>query len=151
MSEVSPQDPRLLAGLDLLGRTGAKNVSLGYQDDVKPLVWVAVATWPKGAEAAGALDPLTALMRLLELAMDGGTCAHCGRVSGVSDDWQNEMPLNEVVCWYIYDPENQTFRRSCEGETEGRKMTMTAEGNVVGRNDPCPCGSGRKFKKCHGA
>ncbi|MGQ0658820.1 MAG: SEC-C metal-binding domain-containing protein [Chromatiales bacterium] len=20
----------------------------------------------------------------------------------------------------------------------------------VGRNDPCPCGSGRKFKKCHG-
>lgn len=21
----------------------------------------------------------------------------------------------------------------------------------TGRNDPCPCGSGRKFKKCHGA
>ena len=21
----------------------------------------------------------------------------------------------------------------------------------VGRNDPCPCGSGAKFKKCHGA
>ena len=20
----------------------------------------------------------------------------------------------------------------------------------VGRNDPCPCGSGRKYKKCHG-
>jgi preprotein translocase subunit SecA len=24
------------------------------------------------------------------------------------------------------------------------------EGNKVGRNDPCPCGSGKKFKKCHG-
>ena len=24
-------------------------------------------------------------------------------------------------------------------------------GTKVGRNDPCPCGSGRKFKKCHGA
>jgi hypothetical protein len=24
-------------------------------------------------------------------------------------------------------------------------------GKDVGRNDPCPCGSGRKFKKCHGA
>ncbi len=23
--------------------------------------------------------------------------------------------------------------------------------NKVGRNDPCPCGSGRKYKKCHGA
>jgi preprotein translocase subunit SecA len=23
-------------------------------------------------------------------------------------------------------------------------------GEKVGRNDPCPCGSGLKFKKCHG-
>jgi preprotein translocase subunit SecA len=22
---------------------------------------------------------------------------------------------------------------------------------VIGRNDPCPCGSGKKYKKCHGA
>ena len=22
---------------------------------------------------------------------------------------------------------------------------------AVGRNDPCPCGSGQKFKRCHGA
>ncbi|HEU4762275.1 MAG TPA: preprotein translocase subunit SecA [Gemmatimonadales bacterium] len=29
----------------------------------------------------------------------------------------------------------------------------SAQGNVpeVGRNDPCPCGSGKKYKKCHGA
>ena len=26
-----------------------------------------------------------------------------------------------------------------------------SEGKVVGRNDLCPCGSGKKFKKCHGA
>lgn len=26
-----------------------------------------------------------------------------------------------------------------------------ATSNQVGRNDPCPCGSGRKYKKCHGA
>ncbi|MDP1610392.1 MAG: DUF1186 domain-containing protein [Sulfuritalea sp.] len=25
------------------------------------------------------------------------------------------------------------------------------QGPKVGRNDPCPCGSGKKFKKCHGA
>jgi SEC-C motif domain protein len=25
------------------------------------------------------------------------------------------------------------------------------EGPRVGRNDPCPCGSGKKYKKCHGA
>jgi preprotein translocase subunit SecA len=27
----------------------------------------------------------------------------------------------------------------------------TAAVPVVGRNDPCPCGSGKKYKKCHGA
>jgi preprotein translocase subunit SecA len=25
------------------------------------------------------------------------------------------------------------------------------ESPKIGRNDPCPCGSGLKFKKCHGA
>jgi hypothetical protein len=24
-------------------------------------------------------------------------------------------------------------------------------GAKVGRNDPCPCGSGKKYKRCHGA
>jgi len=23
-------------------------------------------------------------------------------------------------------------------------------GEKIGRNDPCPCGSGRKYKQCHG-
>jgi preprotein translocase subunit SecA len=25
------------------------------------------------------------------------------------------------------------------------------QGEKIGRNDPCPCGSGKKYKKCHGA
>jgi uncharacterized protein len=29
--------------------------------------------------------------------------------------------------------------------------TVRRDGAKVGRNDPCPCGSGRKFKQCHGA
>jgi preprotein translocase subunit SecA len=24
------------------------------------------------------------------------------------------------------------------------------DGQKVGRNDPCPCGSGKKYKQCHG-
>lgn len=38
--------------------------------------------------------------------------------------------------------------RYCSGEVA--PDTGAAAGQV-GRNDPCPCGSGRKFKKCHGA
>jgi preprotein translocase subunit SecA len=29
--------------------------------------------------------------------------------------------------------------------------TAPGDWSNVGRNDPCPCGSGKKFKKCHGA
>jgi len=29
--------------------------------------------------------------------------------------------------------------------------TPITRGDRVGRNDPCPCGSGKKFKKCCGA
>jgi len=31
------------------------------------------------------------------------------------------------------------------------QSTGTATSEKVGRNDPCPCGSGLKYKKCHGA
>ncbi|TDX30259.1 protein translocase subunit secA [Modicisalibacter xianhensis] len=30
------------------------------------------------------------------------------------------------------------------------RQTVRREGPKVGRNDPCPCGSGKKFKQCHG-
>jgi preprotein translocase subunit SecA len=30
-------------------------------------------------------------------------------------------------------------------------LAATADWSTVGRNDPCPCGSGKKYKKCHGA
>ena len=36
---------------------------------------------------------------------------------------------------------------------EGKQVThkpIRREGPKVGRNDPCPCGSGKKFKKCCG-
>lgn len=28
-------------------------------------------------------------------------------------------------------------------------ITPVVVGEQVGRNDPCPCGSGKKYKKCH--
>ncbi len=34
-------------------------------------------------------------------------------------------------------------------DSTGPKQVMA--GQKVGRNDPCPCGSGKKYKKCHGA
>ncbi|WMS88667.1 preprotein translocase subunit SecA [Pleionea litopenaei] len=37
-----------------------------------------------------------------------------------------------------------------EAEPEQKQDTFVREGVKVGRNDPCPCGSGKKYKQCHG-
>ena len=37
------------------------------------------------------------------------------------------------------------------GGDDAKVMTVRREEPKVGRNDPCPCGSGKKYKKCHGA
>ncbi|MFN2576737.1 MAG: preprotein translocase subunit SecA [Pyrinomonadaceae bacterium] len=37
------------------------------------------------------------------------------------------------------------------GEEAGKVKTIVRDQPKVGRNDPCPCGSGKKYKKCHGA
>jgi len=37
------------------------------------------------------------------------------------------------------------------GQNEPRGETFVRNQPKVGRNEPCPCGSGRKFKQCHGA
>ncbi|MFW5451149.1 MAG: preprotein translocase subunit SecA [Methylophagaceae bacterium] len=38
-----------------------------------------------------------------------------------------------------------------EAEHPSHQQPITREGKKVGRNEPCPCGSGKKFKQCHGA
>jgi preprotein translocase subunit SecA len=42
--------------------------------------------------------------------------------------------------------------RESEGDVavEERPQPFVRPGQKVGRNDPCPCGSGRKYKQCHG-
>ncbi|MBA3501679.1 MAG: SEC-C domain-containing protein, partial [Deltaproteobacteria bacterium] len=62
--------------------------------------------------------------------------------------------------------EDEGDEQAAEGQTQGKKSGRAAqrpgEGDAgkaepvrrdrpkVGRNDPCPCGSGKKYKKCHG-
>ena len=43
-----------------------------------------------------------------------------------------------------------TTNRGPDAE-RGSAVTQRRVDGKVGRNDPCPCGSGKKYKKCHGA
>jgi len=40
--------------------------------------------------------------------------------------------------------------RSNRGEDSTARQPVRKASEKVGRNDPCPCGSGKKYKKCHG-
>ena len=58
------------------------------------------------------------------------------------------------------DALEKEFHRKKQRELEAASMSGGGDaslpaqrrtGDKVGRNDPCPCGSGKKYKKCHGA
>jgi len=49
----------------------------------------------------------------------------------------------------VSQPKTQPQR--VEANPTGGRPTQQATSDKVGRNDPCPCGSGKKYKRCHGA
>ena len=56
-------------------------------------------------------------------------------------DWLYELPA-----WNkIFDAEKKRALYLA-----AKKMNTVVKGKKVGRNDPCPCGSGKKYKKCCG-
>jgi len=45
----------------------------------------------------------------------------------------------------------EAFDAAVNGRRPGQQQGTIVANDKVGRNEPCPCGSGKKFKKCHGA
>ena len=45
----------------------------------------------------------------------------------------------------VYDPQAQSRPQEIK-----KQVTVKNTEKKVGRNDPCPCGSGKKYKKCCG-
>ncbi|MDQ3295487.1 MAG: SEC-C metal-binding domain-containing protein [Myxococcota bacterium] len=44
----------------------------------------------------------------------------------------------------------EAFDAALAGRRPGERQGTLVADSKVGRNEPCPCGSGKKFKKCHG-
>lgn len=70
--------------------------------------------------------------------------------------------INEMEWWASFHPEDSQPAKLAVPAVPPPEQPMPAPGSYVpqqpfvrgpkvGRNDPCPCGSGRKFKKCCGA
>lgn len=69
----------------------------------------------------------------------------------------NESIKEDTVkmLYHVVNPERvQRVRVAKEVETvnpdDGKQKPFVRKEKKVGRNDPCPCGSGKKYKNCHG-
>jgi hypothetical protein len=89
-------------------------VQVRYCDETRPVIWISSGRWGKHWEAAAAMTPVAAVFRLCDEVIDGGTCTHCHRPTGFVPDLDS-MPLDNLVCWYQYDPSRAAFRRGCTG------------------------------------
>jgi uncharacterized protein len=56
-------------------------------------------------------------------------------------DWLYGLPMWDNI--FDADKKKALYR-------EAKKANTVIKGKKVGRNDPCPCGSGKKYKKCCG-
>jgi preprotein translocase subunit SecA len=48
------------------------------------------------------------------------------------------------------DDEMEQAMAFASQDADAQPKTMTRDADKIGRNDPCPCGSGKKYKQCHG-
>ena len=85
------------------------------------------------------------------------------------EDLRNRIEEETVRFLYLFEPVSREEQEAREKEREAARRKLQKEQNLVysagdsapaapskrvtakvGRNDPCPCGSGKKYKKCHG-
>lgn len=78
----------------------------------------------------------------------GGAAAAAATDGAGTDGSQDSSPSGDGAA----AARKETPARQAEivGLKPQRSAVTDVDWSNVGRNDPCPCGSGRKFKKCHG-
>ena len=64
---------------------------------------------------------------------------------------QPSTTIDELEKEFHRKKERELAAASRSGGGDGNQPTQRRTGKTPGRNDPCPCGSGKKYKKCHGA
>ena len=85
------------------------------------------------------------------------------RAQGDQERVPSPMPAKKAAPLQFIHPEASSAVKNAISAADGQKNPDFAEESVttptrsavpsekkVGRNDPCPCGSGKKYKKCHG-
>jgi hypothetical protein len=124
------QDPRFFPALDLLKRTGVRQVQIRYHDDEDPVIWMVAACWyadehrmpvatkeeSEGTmwKVAAGFDPSQALFSLLDGVIgehSGGVCTYCMRPSAFDPSDPPRPRLVDNFCWLTFN--GSEFERGC--------------------------------------
>jgi len=62
--------------------------------------------------------------------------------------WRVSQTSHDEVGQFAAGEQQRAAAQAPQGEVKVKQIRL--EQPKVGRNDPCPCGSGKKYKKCHG-
>ena len=134
----------------LNGAEGFDFILYGEDDDLAPwaegyLQGVDLSE-PSWDEAADAEDLDNILFPFLALTGDAKRLALEAGEEWMSEEEEARMleEIRDNFASHLFDVRQYFFERSVPG-------TVRRDTPKVGRNDPCPCGSGKKYKSCHGA
>ena len=129
-----------------------------FQEDTVRYLFMMQIVGPDGVpikEPSAVGSPLTPSM-----SVRGGVAVMDGNGSAAAASTP-AIPVPMRAPTTTIDELEQEFQRKKKRELEHARMAGSngsdeaparrRAGEKVGRNDPCPCGSGKKFKKCHGA
>jgi preprotein translocase subunit SecA len=64
---------------------------------------------------------------------------------------EDDLPIMQARHIDATTGEDDVGEGAIFGQAAGAVATLASVTKKVGRNEPCPCGSGKKFKHCHGA
>jgi len=110
----------------------------------------AVETWPedwaepRDADAARMLDDALGLIVALTEDDPGKPSVSMFAEDGPPSVSDQRLDDFGAAIWAVYDL-RQLWK------SLGPRVEAVRKAPEPGRNDPCPCGSGKKYKKCHGA
>jgi uncharacterized protein len=127
------------------GRAGGNAWAVGFVRGMamRPDAWDAL---DDDEDFADALDPVMRLVEEVQRDEDDDAGEADETVEPIGDEERKELladMFNGVMDVYQFFQE--------ERERNLAPAPARRETAKVGRNDPCPCGSGRKYKQCHGA
>lgn len=123
----------LIAGVDLVGRSGAKNFEVGYLDDDVP---VHLARWWAKAQYQGARlqedehrGPVEAVEALARRILDGGVCTHCGGRTHLGGAPRSMRRRGAVCAW---KRRGDRWERGCRDRIpDGHRKINLPRGTVL--------------------